>query len=175
MLNLQKCWNDGQTPVFIGMNWVFFSLKSGLHLCELKDFQLKIRCVFVGIEGVSAKIRLYGRIDDFWLKVYNVYIYIWIHIYIHTYYIYIHIIYIDILYIYILYIYIHIYIYTVYMFPHSNGSGGPCSPPMISSRSLGSSGSRAGSSASSAGPLLAVRRQLRLGENLGVSEYQVDI
>ena len=76
------------------MNWMFFSLKSGLHLCELKDFQLKIRCVFVGIEGVSAKIRLYGRIYVFWLKVYNVYIYIYIlySMYIHiiyTYYIYI--------------------------------------------------------------------------------------
>ena len=110
MLNLQKCWNDGQTPVFIGMNWVFFSLKSGLHLCELKDFQLKIRCVFVGIEGVSAKIRLYGRIDDFWLKVYNVYIYEYIYIYTHILYIYTYYIYIDILYIYTYYIYTYIYI-----------------------------------------------------------------
>ena len=104
------------------------------------------------------------------------YIYIYIHIiqYVYTYYIYILYIYIDKYFIYI-HINTYIYIYTVYMFPHSNGSGGPCSPPMISSRSLGSCGSRAGSSASSAGPLLAVQRRLRLGENLGVSEYQVDI
>ena len=87
------------------MNWMFFSLKSGLHLCELKDFQLKIRCVFVGIEGVSAKIRLYGRIYVFWLKVYNVYIYIYIYIlysiYIHIIYIYTYFIYIDKYFIYI--------------------------------------------------------------------------
>ena len=70
-----------------------------MHLCELKDFQLKIRCVFVGIEGVSAKIRLYGRIYDFWLKVYNVYIYIY------TYYT---------VYIYILYIYIYTYYIYIY-------------------------------------------------------------